>query len=192
MRRSLTGVALAATILLVAAGCSKSSSTSSTTTSRSRETTTTTAGNKSFQVSTQDGEVSLSLDGQLPPNWPTSFPVPSDAKVAGSGSLGGSSKTVQVGVYDTSGSPQDAYNFYKDSTAYTVDSSQSVGLGSRYVGTVKFSGAFAGRVTIISNDSTARIVIVLESAGTGTTTSTSSGSSTSTTAGSSTTAASTG
>jgi len=190
-RRTLAVVVLTSAMLLIGAGCSKdNSSSSSTTTAKSRATTTTAAGNKSFQVSTQDGEVSLSLDGQLPPNWPSAFPVPSGAKAAGSGSLGGSDQTVQVAVYDTTGSPSDAFDFYKNSSAYTVDNSGSVGLGSRYVGTVKFSGSYTGRVTIISNNGKARIVIVLKSSGTGATTTSTAGSATVTTV-STTTAAST-
>ena len=58
--------------LAAVSGCSSSgSSTASKTTARN------------FQVSTPNGQVSLSLDGQLPANWPSQFPVPSGAEVAG-------------------------------------------------------------------------------------------------------------
>ena len=51
-------------LLLAAAGCSSSSTSSNSTTTIS----------KSFQVNTPDGQVSISLDGKLPPNWPSGFP----------------------------------------------------------------------------------------------------------------------
>jgi hypothetical protein len=87
---------------------------------------------KNFQVSTPNGQVSLSLDGQLPPNWPSQFPVPSGAKVAGSGSLGGSSSAVLVAAYTTSESPSDAFAFYKDNSKLTTPGQRSVGAGAHY------------------------------------------------------------
>src|SRR4051794_32702828 len=83
-------------------GCSSSDTSTPATTSTS--TTTTTASNRTVAFDTPDGQVSVSLDGKLPPNWPTAFPVAPGATPAGSGSLGNSDKTVMVGVYSVSGS----------------------------------------------------------------------------------------
>ena len=95
MKSRLT-VGLLLGCLVAAAGCSSSSSSSTAgpaTTAASPATTTASPTPKiwakNFQVSTPNGQVSLSLDGQLPPNWPSQFPVPAGAKAAGSGSLGG-------------------------------------------------------------------------------------------------------
>jgi hypothetical protein len=142
-----------------AASCSSDAKTSS-----KEETTTSTTeeANKSFEITTADGQISLSLDGNLPPGWPDTFPVPDGASPAGSGSFvnGGSGK--MVGVFTGSLSPQDAYDFYTASTAYTVDDSKTVGAGSAYVGTVQFSGTYEGRVTILSKGGSTTIVIVID------------------------------
>ena len=120
--------------LVAAAGCSSSSSsTASPATTGASPTATSTA--KNFQVSTPNGQVSLSLDGQLPPNWPSQFPVPAGAKAAGSGSLGGSSSATLVAAYTTSESASDAFAFYKDNSKLTTSDQKSVGTGAHYVGT---------------------------------------------------------
>lgn len=168
MTRKWAGVAvIAALIGAVAIGCSSddsNKSSSSTTTSKSNP--------KSFQVSTPDGQVSLSLDGQLPPNWPSGFPVAPNTKKAGSGSLGDTSKTVLVGVYSATSKPDEVFNFYKSSAAYTVDSSNSAGAGSAFVGNVQFSGAYTGNATVVSNAGTTYVIVSLETGGAGTTPST--------------------
>ncbi|MGZ4682587.1 MAG: hypothetical protein ACXWCM_03145 [Acidimicrobiales bacterium] len=150
--------AVSAALVLPTVACSSSSKSGSETTTTS----TTSASSKSFEVTTADGQISLSLDGNLPPGWPTTFPVPDGASPAGSGSLakGGSGKL--VGVFTGSMTPQDAYDFYKSSTAYTVDDSQSLGAGSAYVGTVSFSGTYTGRVTVLSKGGSTTIVIVID------------------------------
>ena len=155
---------VAALIGAVAIGCSSddSNKSSSTTTSSNR---------KSFQVSTPDGQVSLSLDGQLPPGWPSGFPVAPNTKKAGSGSLGNTGKTVLVGVYSATGTPENVFDFYKSSSAYTVDSSNSAGAGSAFVGNVQFSGAYTGNTTVVSNSGTTYVIVALETAGAGGTTS---------------------
>ena len=157
--------------IIVLAACSSSSK--STANSNSRRDTTTTAS-KNLHVQTPDGQVSLSLNGQLPPNWPSSFPVPSGATPAGSGSLVKQGSGVMIGVYGTSQSPTDTYNFYKTNSSLTVTSSKSAGVGNVYLGTIKLGGSYAGSsVVITSTGGTTHITITLKSGSTaGTTTTT--------------------
>ena len=84
MRTRIATALCIAVLLLGAAACSSDSSSSSKNT--------TTTSNKGFEVSTPEGQVSISLSGSLPPNWPDGFPVPSGAEPAGSGSLGNSER----------------------------------------------------------------------------------------------------
>jgi len=158
VRDLVTVAALSATVVLAVVGCSSSGTKDSTTTTTS----TTSASNRSFEISTADGQVSLSLDGNLPPGWPDTFPVPDGASPAGSGSLAKDGSGKLVGVFTGTMSPQDAYDFYKSSTAYTVDGSQAVGAGPAYVGTVTFSGTYEGRVTVLSKGGSTTIVIVID------------------------------
>lgn len=162
-RRLIVIGAIAATGLIV--GCSSTSSTSTTTTS----TTTTTAAStpKDFAVDTPDGQVSLSLDGKLPPNWPKGFPVPSGATAAGSGSAGGTSSTTMVAVYTTSGSAEDAFNFYKTNSSLTVSDASGAGVGKAFIGKLKVSGEYDGSVTVVGRADSTYIVIVLKSPGAG-------------------------
>jgi hypothetical protein len=171
----LRTLVIALLLAAAAVGCSSSSKKSTSTT------TSTSSGSKSFQIQTPEGQVSLSLDGKLPPNWPSEFPVAPGASPAGSGSLGNTSKTTLVGVYSTTGSAQDAFNFYKSTSAYTVDSSSSAGIGSAFVGSVEFSGSYQGSATIASLSGTTYIVIVLETGGASSTTTTTTGGTTTTT-----------
>ena len=155
---------LAAGLLLgcvvAAAGCSSSSSsTASPATTTTSPTATSTA--KNFQVSTPNGEAFVSLHGQLPPNWPSQFPVPSGAAVAGSGSLGGSSSAALVAAYTTSESPSDAFAFYKDNSKLTTSGERSVGAGANYAGRAKITAPYTGSVTVLSHSGTTYIVIVL-------------------------------
>ena len=59
-------VVIAGLVAAIGAGCSSSAKSSSPTTTLPVET-------KGFQVETPGGQVSLSLDGLLPPNWPANF-----------------------------------------------------------------------------------------------------------------------
>ena len=150
--------------ILLLTACSSSS--------KSGSSTTTTTG-KNFHVETPDGQVSLSLDGQLPPNWPATFPVPSAATAAGSGSLVNQDKGVMIGVYSTSESPQDVYNFYKTNSSLTVTSSKSAGAGSAYLGTIKLGAQYDGSSVVVASLSGVYIVITLKAgAAAGTTTTT--------------------
>ena len=155
--------------LVAAAGCSSSSSstaspattTASPATTKASPTPKTTV--KSFQVSTPNGQVSLALDGQLPPNWPSQFPVPPGAKAAGSGSLGGASAATLVAAYTTSQSPPDAFAFYTGNPKLTTSGQKSAGAGAAYVGTAKITAPYTGSVTVVSHSGTTYIVIVLTS-----------------------------
>ncbi len=122
----------------------------------------TTAAGKTYSLSTSKGQVSVSLDGHLPDHWPSTFPVPDGAKPAGSGALQGSSEGVMVGVF-TTGSAQDAYNFYRTNSQLKVDNASSAGGSSAFVGTVQFSGAYSGAVTTGKVGSSEGFVVILES-----------------------------
>jgi len=161
--RSRLAVGLLLGCLVAAAGCSSSSSSaSSPATTKASPAATSTA--KNFQVSTPNGQVSLSLDGQLPPSWPSQFPIPSGAKVAGSGSLAGSSSGTLVGVYSTSQSAPDAFAFYQGNPKLTTSGQKSVGAGATYVGSAKITAPYTGSVTVVSHSGTTYIVIVLTNA----------------------------
>jgi hypothetical protein len=173
-RNLLRTLAAVVALTAVAVGCSSSAKQSTSTTSAPKASGSNSNangnGNKNFHVGTPNGQVSVSLDGQLPPNWPSEFPVAPGASPAGSGSLGNKTKTTMVGVFSTTGSAADAFNFYKSSNAYTVDHSSSGSFGSGFLGSVKFSGSYQGSVTILSLRGTNYIVVVLETGGPGSTT----------------------
>ena len=168
--KSRLAVGLLLGCLMTAAGCSSNgSSTASPATTAASPATTTASPTpkitaKNFQVSTPDGQVSLSLDGQLPPKWPSQFPVPAGAKAAGSGSLGGSSSATLVAAYTTSESASDAFAFYKDNSKLTTSDQKSVGAGSHYLGKAKITAPYTGSVTVVSHSGTTYIVIVLTNA----------------------------
>ena len=168
--RALAAAALVATFGIAAVACSGNDSSSTTTTT----TATTTSGDQSFQVDTPDGQASLSLDGTLPPNWPTGFPVPTGAEPAGSGSLGGTDSTRLIAVYTTSQAASDAFAFYTGSTGLNPSDASKAGAGSSFLGSVKVSGTYTGSVTVVGRGSSTYIVIDLEGSGSsgGTTTST--------------------
>ena len=157
MNTTLATVVVAAALIVGAAACS---STAKTTTAST--TTTADSSSRTFQITTGDGQISLSLDGKLPPGWPASFPIPDGATAAGSGSLANSSNGKLVAVFTASGAAADAYDFYKGSSAFTVDSSSAIGVGPAYVGTVTFSGSFSGRVSVLSRGSQTTIVVTLD------------------------------
>jgi len=162
MKRIHIATGLCCVALLIGAVACSSSGTSSNAT--------TTTANQGFEVSTPDGQVSISFSGDLPPNWPSDFPVPSGAEPSGSGSLGNSSQTGFVGVYSASGSPEDTYNFYKSNSALEVTSASSIGSGNTYIGTVQFTGQFNGWVVVLPYNGQTLIVVYLSQSTTGTTT----------------------
>jgi hypothetical protein len=150
-------IAVAAALFLAGCASSHSSSSSTSTSSPSR----------SFTVNTPEGSVSLSLDGQLPPGWPSAFPVPAGATPAGSGSIGGSQQSHMIAVYQSSGTGQDAFNFYKNNGSLTVNNPKSVGTGGAFVGSLELTGTYSGSVTVTGHNNQTYIVVYLKS-GTGT------------------------
>lgn len=146
--------ALAAAVSLTFVACSSSHTSSSSST--------TAPAQHSFAVDTPDGSVTVSLDGQLPPHWPSDFPVPPGATPAGSGSAAGSTASHMIAVYQSTGTGQDAFNFYKTSTALTVSDVKSVGAGSSFVGRLQFSGTHSGSVTVTEFSGETLIVVYLK------------------------------
>jgi len=167
-RRTVLACALSGMLLLAACGGDDSSSSSNTTS---------TVSNTHFDVETPDGQVSLALNGKLPPGWPSDFPVPDGASPAGSGSFVDTAKGgARIGVYQTSHSPDDTFNFYKSNDSLTIIASGSAGSGDNYVGTIQFGGSSPGNVTIVSrkknSETKTYIVATLKSQSSTTTTTT--------------------
>jgi hypothetical protein len=153
---------LAATLLLAAA-CS-ASSTSSQPSPTSTPTSTPSAqssASRTFQVATPDGQVSVSLDGQLPPNWPSDFPIPPSATPAGSGSLGGSTSTGHVAVFSTTTPAPAVFSFYTSNRNLTTTGSKSAGAGATYVGSMKVTAPYTGSVTVAGRNDGTYILVVL-------------------------------
>ena len=123
------------------------------------------SSSQNFQVATPDGQVSVSLDGQLPPNWPSAFPIPSGAAPAGSGSLGGSAQTGLVAVYSTSTPAADTFSYYKSNSDLTPTGAKSVGVGGRYVGSMKVTAPYTGSVTVVARGGSTYIVTVVRLTG---------------------------
>jgi hypothetical protein len=183
-----TAVVIALGLGVVSTACSSSSDSTASTTTTAKSSNGTVP--KSFSVSIPEGEVSLSLDGQLPPNWPSAFPVPDGAEPAGSGSLAKSESGVQVGVFSTSQAAKDAFAFYSGNSSLAPSNAKSTGIGSAFVGTLTLGGSYDGTVWVGGYEGTTYIVVVLTgSSGAGGSANTTGSSTTSTTAGSTTTTA---
>jgi hypothetical protein len=160
MRARVPLVAVGIALMLTITACSSSSKSSNGKSSNS-------SSPSGLHVQTPNGQVSLSLNGQLPPNWPSSFPVPKNSNVAGSGSLVNGSSGGSVGVYTTSESASDAFNFYKTNSSLTVTSSSSAGGSSAFLGSVKLGGTYnGGSVTVAALSGKTYIVIVLPASAT--------------------------
>lgn len=184
-----TAVVIALGLGVVSTACSSSSDSSAATTTTASSSSNGTVP-KSFSVSIPEGEVSLSLDGQLPPNWPSAFPVPDGAEPAGSGSLAKSESGVQVGVFSTSQAAKDAFAFYSGDASLSPSNVKSTGIGSAFVGTLTLGGSYEGTVWVGGFEGTTYIVVVLTgSSGAGGTTNTTASSTTTSTAAASTTTA---
>jgi hypothetical protein len=159
-----TGVAL----LLVIVACGPSSGTSQASPTGAVQATAaqgSPSSNKGFAVSTPNGQVSLSLNGNLPPNWPGNFPTPPGATPVGSGSLANSTSGVMVAAYTTSASAPDTFNFYRSNPQLTTSGASSVGARSTYVGSLKITAPYSGSVTVVSRNGSTYIVIVLTGTG---------------------------
>lgn len=154
---TVTALALAAAVVPLASCSSEDSASTSTTAS----TTTASTVPKNFQVSTPAGQVSLSLDGQLPPGWPEDFPLPDDAEPAGSGSLGDAEATVRVGVFTTTASGQDTLDVYANDEDLQTENPSLAGSGDRLVGSLDLVSPFAGSVTVLSRSGTTYLIVTL-------------------------------
>jgi hypothetical protein len=117
---------------------------------------------KTISVNTPLGTATLSMSGKLPTGWPASFPVPPGGKVAGSGKIAGKSKSVSVGVYTSSKSPKQVYNFYKTNSSLTVTRANSFGLGSAFAGSLQVSKPFSGSITVLGRGNQTLVVGVVK------------------------------
>ena len=154
-------VVMLGSLTAAAAGCASSSSPAATP-ATSGASPVAVSPAKNFQVSTPTGQLSLSLDGKLPPDRPSQFPVPSGAIVAGSGSAGGSNSATLVAAYTTAGPPSGALAFYKGNSKLTTSGEKSVSSGERYLGTLEITAPYTGSVTVASRHGTTYIVITLK------------------------------
>jgi hypothetical protein len=66
-----------------------------------------------------------------------------------------------IGVFQTSGTGQDAFNFYKNSTSLTVSNPKSTGIGNSFVGRLEFSDGHDGSVTVTDHNGQTYIVVYL-------------------------------
>lgn len=155
VRRFAIAIATVAVIAVPVAACSGDDTADTTTT------TTTSAPPRNFQVSTPDGQVSLSLDGQLPPGWPSDFPVPDGAEPAGSGSIGDGESTVRVGVFTTTGAGQATLEFYTDNTEVQTENPAAAGSGDRLVASLDLVAPYEGSLTVLSRTGTTYLIVVL-------------------------------
>lgn len=158
--------AMTAAMLLLLAGCSSPVGSSQESPKPSPSATSEPSPSRTFQVTTPDGQVSVSLDGKLPPNWPSTFPVPPGAVPAGSGSLGGSASTGLVAVYSTATPPAQAFSYYTSNPVLTTSGARSVGVGDGYVGSMRMTAPYTGSVTVAARSDTTYIVVVLKQPGT--------------------------
>lgn len=177
LARSIAASAMVLALLaLVASACS-----SEDTSTDSTDSTSTTAGSGNLSVSTPEGEVSLSVDGDLPSGWPSDFPLPDRTEPAGSGSLADESSGVMVGVFSTKESGKDAYSFYTGESSLDPSDTKSAGVGSGFVGSMKIGGDYDGSVTVAGIESTTYIVVILNNEGVGSSSTTTAGDAISTT-----------
>lgn len=168
-RLTVTALAVASAAVPLACSSEDSATTSSTTTS------TTASTPKNFQVSTPDGQVSLSLDGQLPPGWPEDFPLPDGAEPAGSGSLGDTEATVRVGVFTTSALGQDTLDFYATNTDVQTENPSIAGSGDRLVGSLDLVSPDRGSITVLSRSGSTYLIVTLNDGESASTTSSTTG-----------------
>lgn len=173
MRNVATAILIATLAATGLGACSSDSSSDSTSTDRSSVSTS--KSSDGFSISTPAGEVSVSLSGDLPPGWPSDFPLPKKTDPAGSGSLGGSSSGTMVGVFSTKESGSDALDFYAGDSSLDPSSKKSAGGSSNFLGSVDLGGSYPGSVTVGEISGTTYIVAILNSDGAGSSTTTTKG-----------------
>jgi hypothetical protein len=176
MRKPLIAALITvALVVMGASACSSDSSSDSTTTAK--DTSSVSSSGDGFSISTPEGEVTVSLNGELPSGWPDGYPLPKRTDTAGSGSLADTSSGVMVGVFTTKESGQDAYDFFTGESSLDPSSESSAGGSSNFLGSMTTGGSFPGSVTVGEIDGSTYIVVILTNDGKGsTTTTTSSGS----------------
>lgn len=173
MRNVATAI-LIATLAATGLGACSSDSTS-TSASTDRSSVSTSKSSDGFSISTPAGEVSVSLSGDLPPGWPSDFPLPKKTDPAGSGSLGGSSSGTMVGVFSTKESGSGTLDFYAGDSSLDPSSKKSAGGSSNFLGSVDLGGSYPGSVTVGEISGTTYIVAILNSDGAGSSTTTTKG-----------------
>lgn len=166
MRRYL---ALTLVVVVSLAGVACSNDDSSSTTSGSEEgsskPTSDKTDSKTFSVETPEGQASISLDGELPPNWPEDFPAPKQSDVAGSGSLAGDDSGVMVGVYTSRQSGSEVFEDYESNPDLGASDVTTVSPGDAFLGRMEISGSFDGSITVTALDDTTYVVVVLHGGG---------------------------
>jgi hypothetical protein len=145
--------------VLLALGCSGSEP--SATTAAPASTAPPATANRTVEMTTDDGQASLSLTGELPPNWPASFPLPPGATPAGSGSLVKDQSGAMVGVFRITGSAEDTFAFYRSNPDVPVTDPSTIGLGPAFVGRAKLGSPWAGSVTVGGAGGADLLVVVL-------------------------------
>jgi hypothetical protein len=160
-RQTLAAAAVLSLVAAFALGACSSSS-------KSESGTPTTTSNQSLSVDTPEGQVTLALNGALPPGWPSDFPVPDGSTPKGSGSLANDTHNFMIGVYTSSQSPRDAFDFYSTNSSLTVSSHRSIGVGSTFLGQLELGGKYAGSsVVVLPGGDGSHIVITIKPAASG-------------------------
>jgi hypothetical protein len=78
-----------------------------------------------------------------------------------------------VGVFSSSSPPKDVYDFYANNSSLHPTDKSSIGVGSNFVGRMRFSGTYTGSLTVVGRDTTTYLVVDIEmSTGNQTTTTT--------------------
>lgn len=116
---------------------------------------------KQVEVQTANGQLSLSLNGELPPHWPHDAPVPPGSHTAGSASLVGESHGLMAGVFRNRQSPEEVYSYYTTANSITVQSQSAVGSGNRFAGRVVVTRPVDANVTVVPYQHETLIVIVI-------------------------------
>lgn len=165
MRNVATAILIAVLATAGLGACSSDSSSDSSSASTSTGPSSASTSSDGFSISTPSGEVSVSLNGELPPGWPSGFPPPKKTEAAGSGSLAGSSSGVMIGVFSTTESGTDAFAFYTGESSLKPSSEKSAGGSSNFLGSMDIGGSYDGSVTVGEVSGTTYVVAILNSDG---------------------------
>lgn len=146
---------------LVVVGCNDSDDETTTTTTEAPATTEA----QSLTFPTGEGTVRVTLDGELPANWPADFPLPDGATPLGSGEMVAEDATRMIGVFSAAGTAQETYEFYRDNPDLSVTGSSVFGsAGPDDASTLTLNGQFTGRVSVIPRAGTTYIIANLQTA----------------------------